>query len=85
MNVVATRNAYKGWQEGQLPPCPMGAGGVRIALHTEPILSLLSCEGIFFSVVDSLFQENFSGGMPPDSQRNKIVLSDQYIKHSPFR
>ena len=42
----------------------MGAGGARIALHTDFLLSLLSSEGAFSVISDSLLQENFSGGKP---------------------
>ena len=39
-----------------------GAGGARNALHTEFLPSLLSSEGAFSGISDSLLQENFSGG-----------------------
>ena len=55
-------------QEGQLPPLPlsMGVGWARIVLHTELFPSLLSSEGVFCGILDSLIQENFSVGKPPD-------------------
>ena len=62
------RDAYAGGgQVGQLPPLlsSMGAGGARIALHTEFFPSLLSSEGVFSGISDSLV-EDFSGGKPPD-------------------
>ena len=43
-----------------------GAGGARIALHTELFPFLLSAEEAFSSIVASLVQENFAGGKPPD-------------------
>ena len=43
-----------------------GAGGARIALHTEFFPSLLSCKGTISGIVDSVVKENFSGGKPPD-------------------
>ena len=39
-----------------------GAGGAGIVLHTEIFLSLLSSEGASPGILDSLVQENFSGG-----------------------
>ena len=42
-----------------------GAGGARIALHTEFFPSLLSSEGAFSGISDSLV-ENCYGGKPPD-------------------
>ena len=44
------------------------AGGARIALHTELFPSLLSSKQAFPGISDSLVQENFSGGKPPDPQ-----------------
>ena len=38
--------------------------GARISFHTELFPFLLSCEGGFSGIVDSLVQENFSGGKP---------------------
>ena len=38
--------------------------GARIALHAELFPFLLSSEGAFSGIVDSLFQENFSVGKP---------------------
>ena len=73
-------------QEGQLPPLPSfmgtgGAGGARIALYTELFPSLISAEEAFFGIVDSLVQENFSGGKPPDPKIIAVLLGDQCIKH----
>ena len=45
-------------------PSSMGAGGARIAFHTVLFSSLLSSEGAFLSIVDSVVLENFSGGKP---------------------
>ena len=53
-----------------------GAGGARIALHTEFLPSLLSSEGVFPGISDSLLQENFSGGKPPDPQATIQSLGD---------
>ena len=53
-----------------------GAGGGRIALHTEFLQSLLSSEGAFSGISDSLVQENFSGGKPPDPHINIESLGD---------
>ena len=58
----------------------MGAGRARIALHTELILSLLSSEGAFSGIVDSLVQENFFSGKPPDPQICIAFLGSQYTK-----
>ena len=80
---VSHRDAYAGGQEGQQLPLPssMGAGGTRIALDTELFPSLLSSKGAFFGIVDSLVQENFSEGKPPDPQITVVLLGDQYNKH----
>ena len=53
-----------GGRRGQLLPLysSMGAGRARIALHTELIPSLLSSEGAFSGIVDSLGQEKFFWG-----------------------
>ena len=50
-------------------------------LHTELFSSLLSSEWAFSDIVDSLVQENLSGGKPLDHQIIVILLGDQYIKH----
>ena len=47
---------------------PWGARGARIGFHTEFFPSLLSSEGAFSGISDSLVEENFSGGKPPDPQ-----------------
>ena len=63
------RDAYAGGgQDGQLLLCPhsWGAGGARLALHTELSPSLLSAEEAFSGIADSLVQESFSGDKPPD-------------------
>jgi len=59
-------DAYFGWQGAAAPLCPhpWGAGGARITLHTKLFLSLLSCEGAFSSVVDSLVHGSFLGPSP---------------------
>ena len=49
-----------------LYPLPWEAGGARVDFHNELCPFLLSCEGTFAGVVDSLAQETFSGGKPPD-------------------
>ena len=54
-----------------------GAGGARIVLHTEFFPFLLPREGAFSRVVDSLFQERFSGGKPLDLI---IVLLEKSLK-----
>ena len=73
------RDAYT----GRCPLCPhsWGAGGARVALRTELFPSLLSAEEAFSGIVDSLVQENFSGGKPPDPQIIVVLLEDQCIKH----
>ena len=58
-----------------------GAGGARIALHTELLPSLLSAEEALFGTIDSLVQENFSGGKPPNPQMILVLLGDQCIRH----
>ena len=58
----------------------MGAGGARIALHTELFPSLLSAEEAFSGFVDDLVQETFSGGKPPDPQIIVVLEGDQCIK-----
>ena len=55
-------------------PLPWGAGGARIALCAALFPSLISCEGAFSGVVDSLMSTNFSGGKPPDPQVNVVQL-----------
>ena len=59
-----------GGSSGSCPLCPhpWEAGGARVALHTEFFPSLLSSEGVFSGIADSLVQENFSGGKPSDPQ-----------------
>ena len=59
----------------------MGAGGARITLHAELTPSLLSSEWAFSGIVDSLVQETFSGGKPPDSQIIIVLLGNQCSKH----
>ena len=44
-------------------------------------LSLLSAEEAFSGIVDSLVQESFSVGKPPDPQILLVLLEDQCIKH----
>ena len=72
-----------GGQEGQLHPLPssMGAGGLRIALPTEFFPFLLSSEVAFSGTVDSLVQENISGGKPPYPQIPSVLLGDQCARH----
>ena len=60
---------------------PWGAGGVRIALRTEFFPSVLSSEGAFSGIVDSLVLENFSGGKSPDPEIDNVLLGDKYTKH----
>ena len=59
-----------------------GAGGARIALHTEFFPSLLSSEGAFPGIADDLVPEYFSGGKPPNPQSAMASLGDQYTRHS---
>ena len=68
------RTPTLGGQEGQLPPLPssMGAGSARFALCAALFPSLISCEGAFSGVVDSLVAANFSGGKSPDPQVNVV-------------
>ena len=63
---IGKEDTYTGGQEGQLPPLSlsMGAGGARIVLNAELFPPLLSSEGAFSGIVDSLVQENFSGASP---------------------
>ena len=63
---------------GELPPLPpsLGAEGARVPLHTEFLPSLLSSEGAFSGIADSLVQENFSGCKPPDPQIPIELLGD---------
>ena len=65
-----------GEQEGQLSPLLSFTGGrrARVALHTELLLSLLSCKGAFSGVVDSLVKEKLSGGKPPDPHLIVLLL-----------
>ena len=69
------RDAYAGGGGvgGAASPLPsfMGAGGARIALHTELFPSLLSAEEAFFGIVDSLIQGYFLGTSP---QTPKLLL-----------
>ena len=61
---VTLKDAYAGGQKGQLLPLPSSLGA-RMALYTEQFPPLLSYEGEFCDIVDSLVQENSSGGKPP--------------------
>ena len=54
----------------------LGAGGARIPHHSEFFPSLLSSEGAFSGISDSLVNENFSGGKPPDPQITIESLGD---------
>jgi len=47
-------------------PHSWGAGGARIALHTEFYPSLPSYKTAFSSIVDSLIHKDSSVGNPPD-------------------
>ena len=58
-----------------------GAGGARIALHTEFFPSLLSSEWALSRIVDRLVEEAFSWGKPPDPQICIVVLGNQYASH----
>ena len=58
-----------------------GAGGARIALHTDLFPSLLLSEGAFSGIVDSSVQDHFSGGKPPDNQICIVFLGNKYTKH----
>ena len=72
------RDAYTGGAGGAATPAALihgGAGGARIALYTEFFPSLLSSEGAFSGISDSLV-ENFSGGKPPDPQVTVDSLGD---------
>ena len=57
-----------------------GTGGARSALYTEFFPSLLSSEGAFSGISDSLV-ESFSGGKPPDPQVAVDSLGDYHTKH----
>ena len=50
------------------------AGGARFPMHTALFASVLSFEGAFSGVVDSLIQENCSGGKPETSQISMVLL-----------
>ena len=58
-----------------------GAGGAIVTLHTELFPFLLSAEEACSGIVDSLVQEDFSGGKPPDPQIIVVLLRDHCIKH----
>ena len=60
---VNGREAYARRQEGQLSLCPLlwGAGGAKVALHTELFPSLLSCEQAFPALWIVLFRKLFLG------------------------
>ena len=58
-------------------------GWARISRHTKLFSSLLSPQGAFSGMVDSLVQENISGGEPSVSELNIVQLCDQYTKHCP--
>ena len=76
---VEYRDAYAGGcMRGSYPLCPhpWGAEGARIALP-----SLLSSEGAFSGTSDSLLQETFTGGKPPDPQTTIQSLEDKYAKY----
>ena len=64
--MIAGKDAYAGG----------GAGGARIALHTDFLPSLLSSEGAFSGISDGSLQENFSEGKPPDPQATIQSLGD---------
>ena len=68
-----------GGRKGQLPPLPSSiwTGGARIALLAEFCPPLLSSEGEFSGIVDSLVQEKCSGCKPPDHQIDHQLLGDQ--------
>ena len=51
-----------------------GAGGARVALHTEFLQFLLSFEGGYSGISDSLLQKNFSGSKPPDPQTATLLF-----------
>ena len=56
------------------------AGGAILAPHTELIPSLLSSEGAFSGIVDSLVQENFFWGQATSPQIFIVFLGNQYTK-----
>ena len=71
------QNAYAGGARGAAAPSALfhgGAGRARIALCAALFPSLISCEGAFSGVVDSLVATNFSGGKSPDPQVNVVQL-----------
>ena len=61
------------------PPSSIGAGGARISLQTELFPTLLSSQGAFSGILDSLVQE-ISLEQAPDPQITVVLLGDQYIK-----
>ena len=64
----------------------VAGGGARIALHIGLFPALLSCEGVFSGVVDSLVQENFLEADPQTLTLIDITQPrDQYTKHRPSR
>ena len=60
-NCSPTGTPTLGGSTGSCPLCPhpWGAGGARVALRTEFFPSLLSSEGAFSGIADSLLQVNF--------------------------
>ena len=72
---------HTSWSRGRAQRTPRAPtlgveGGARIALHTEFLPFLLSSEGAFSGISDSLLQENFSGGKSPDLQSTIESLGD---------
>ena len=78
MNVVwdVMKHREAGWAASPSALMYRGAGGARIALHTEFLPSLLSSEGAFSSISDSLLQEKLSGGRLLDLQTIIESLKD---------
>ena len=76
-----------GGRRGSCPLCPhpWEAGGAIIAFDVELFPFLLYLEGALSDIVDSLVQENFSKGKPPDPQLCTVFLGDQYTKHCSSR
>ena len=71
---IAIRDAYAGEAGGAAAPSAlsMGAGGARIAFHTELCPPPLSCKGAFSQRFWQFIEENFSGGKPPDPRFTKV-------------
>ena len=76
------RDVCTGERRGCCPPALIHRGreGQEFLFILNSFSSLLSSEGEFSGIVDSLFQENFSGSKPPDLQICVVLLEDQCTK-----